>query len=636
MRRYLSLLWVLASVVAASAQTSSVPIGPSSGGGGGGGGGGSGVSSLAAGCQATVVPLTGAVTVSTKFVLSSNSPVVTTPYAINGTSDPCNLILLNSGASVLTLGSAATTGFGNGTYWAIDNQTGGAATLNITTSTLDGLSTVPIASGKTIAFQSDGTNYHFTQAPAAAAVSPGGSSGQLQTNNGSGGFAGVAGVTAGQMPALTGDCTTTAGAVAVTCAGRRAAADTSVTQAAGDQLIAFTSITAARTVTLLAASTLPAGRRLVLVDESGSVTPAITISFVPNGTDNIQGSNTTQVACATAKCFVEMETDGVSNWYVVRRSEDSQLFTASGTWNRVIGVTDVTLNGCGNGGGGGGGATVATATASSGGAAGGGGDCHFVSLKASDAGASQSITIGSTGTGGAGSATLAGANGSNGVPGGNNLFGAPLCSACTFFGGGGGGGGKNSATASIGGSGASQWSAGNTNSITVPAGCFNNGGGNGGAGLNQSTCGGPGSGSSTSGGAAFFGGYSSLAAPGGQGAGGLTSGTGPGSASGGSGGGSLGCQTPPVGGTVSATQATANGGSTAADVPYHPGCGGGGGAGAIQTSVPGNGGLGTSGAGGGGGGSLCSAGGSCATSPLAVVGGAGGNGGIGYVQAIAR
>ncbi len=120
---------------------------------------------------------------------------------------------------------------------------------------------------------------------------------------------------------------------------RRAIADTNATAAATDRLIAFTSLTASRTVTLPAASSFNAGQRLVIVDESGSASQSIAISLVPNGSDTIAGSNTTQVVINIPRGRIEIESNGSSGWHVV------------GDWcvrySSVLGA-DVSLNNTGS------------------------------------------------------------------------------------------------------------------------------------------------------------------------------------------------------------------------------------------------------------------------------------------------
>jgi hypothetical protein len=88
------------------------------------------------------------------------------------------------------------------------------------------------------------------------------------------------------------------------------------------------SLSAARTVTLPAASSFVAYRRLIVIDTSGTATTTNTISLAPNGTDQINGSNTTQVAINAGFGFVEIESDGVSKWTVARISLGSPLVAA--------------------------------------------------------------------------------------------------------------------------------------------------------------------------------------------------------------------------------------------------------------------------------------------------------------------
>lgn len=107
---------------------------------------------------------------------------------------------------------------------------------------------------------------------------------------------------------------------------RTAVADTSPTVGATDYMIAYTSISTARTVTLPAASTFNAGRRLVIIDESGSVSATNTISLVPNGTDTIAGSNTTQVIINIPRGKCEVESNGTNGWFVI--GEWSVVYTA--------------------------------------------------------------------------------------------------------------------------------------------------------------------------------------------------------------------------------------------------------------------------------------------------------------------
>ncbi len=101
---------------------------------------------------------------------------------------------------------------------------------------------------------------------------------------------------------------------------RRAIADTNATAAATDRLIAFTSLSAARTVTLPAATAFNAGQLLVVSDESGSASATNTISLVPNGTDTIAGSNTTQVAINIPRGRCILYSLGSGGWAVLQWS----------------------------------------------------------------------------------------------------------------------------------------------------------------------------------------------------------------------------------------------------------------------------------------------------------------------------
>ncbi|MBV9984493.1 hypothetical protein [Bradyrhizobium sp.] len=100
--------------------------------------------------------------------------------------------------------------------------------------------------------------------------------------------------------------------------GRTPVADANYTQLLGDRNIAYTAITAARTVTLLPAASFAAGTIVTLRDDSGVATTVNTISAAPNGADQINGSNTTQVMINGAYGVVDLETDGVSKWTVRR------------------------------------------------------------------------------------------------------------------------------------------------------------------------------------------------------------------------------------------------------------------------------------------------------------------------------
>jgi hypothetical protein len=119
---------------------------------------------------------------------------------------------------------------------------------------------------------------------------------------------------------------------------RTTVADAAHTVTVNDLLVVYTSLSAARTVTLPAATTFTAGRRLVVIDESGSASATNTISLAPNGTDTIDGSNTTQVLINRPRGRLEVETNGSNGWY---------LLDCSVVHEATIGG-DVALNNTGN------------------------------------------------------------------------------------------------------------------------------------------------------------------------------------------------------------------------------------------------------------------------------------------------
>lgn len=120
---------------------------------------------------------------------------------------------------------------------------------------------------------------------------------------------------------------------------RTTVADTAYTVLSTDYLVAYTSITASRTVTLPAASTFNAGRVLVLQDESGSASAAITIAIAPNGTDTINGSNSnlSVVKAAYGKAYIV--SNGATGWTVATKYPTMPV-VAGGT-----GLTTLTTHG---------------------------------------------------------------------------------------------------------------------------------------------------------------------------------------------------------------------------------------------------------------------------------------------------
>jgi hypothetical protein len=80
--------------------------------------------------------------------------------------------------------------------------------------------------------------------------------------------------------------------------------------------IGYTALTAARIVSLPAASSYPTGTRLTIADEIGLCTSVLTIAVSPNGTDDINGANSS-VVLNTAYAHIALISDGVSKWTIV-------------------------------------------------------------------------------------------------------------------------------------------------------------------------------------------------------------------------------------------------------------------------------------------------------------------------------
>lgn len=293
---------------------------------------------------------------------------------------------------------------------------------------------------------------------------------------------------------------------------------------------------------------------------------------------------------------------------------DYQEFTSSGTWTKPTSVapTLVYVELAGAGGGGGGGARTASGNASSGGGGGGGGAYMRGWFRASALSATETVTIGATGTGGNGAAADGNA-GSNGTAGGNSTFGSRL----TAYGGGFGAGGRLAGNSGGGGGAGWQGSGGDASGATAGSAGTLGGqaGGSGGSGTAGAS---PGVASGGAGGTdAAAGSNANLTMDGGGGGG---SGGGisaaPAAFSGGNGGRTLTYNV----GTVSGGSAGNPGTSPAASLTA-----GGAGAGAGGSNAAGVGGAGGTGArpGGGGGGGGSAVGGN---------GGRGGNGGSGICR----
>ena len=174
---------------------------------------------------------------------------------------------------------------------------------------------------------------------------------------------------------------------------------------------------------------------------AGALTLDTALSAANGGTGLTSPGTSGNVLTSNGSAWVSSAPSGSANL---------QEFTSSGTWTKPSGATFVMVECWGAGGGGASGSARGTAGANrSGGGGGGGGAYSYRVFKASDLGATESITIGAGGAGGAAQVSGGGAIGNDG---GNTSFGTKLLAyggGGALLSSGGGGGGVLSAAVSI-------------------------------------------------------------------------------------------------------------------------------------------------------------------------------------------
>jgi hypothetical protein len=272
---------------------------------------------------------------------------------------------------------------------------------------------------------------------------------------------------------------------------------------------------------------------------------------------------------------------------------DIQTFTANGTWTKPSGAKMVHVVCYGSGGGGAGGGLAGTTR---GGGAGGGGQRASMLFNATDLSATETVTIGTAGTGGAAQ--------TSGGDGNETTFGTKLKAY----------GGKGGTNAGVGGNGGGIGTASSTAAGNIPGT-----GGSAAAGNYGDFAGAGGGGATNIGGAAGFAGGSAMY--GATGGGGGACGDGGGTGGTGGAGGSL--LTTTAGGGAAGGAGGAPGAAGTAGTAgsfERAGTGGGGGGGGNTSQSGGAGGAGGAAGGGGGGGGGNGGGGT------AGAGGAGGSG----------
>jgi Major tropism determinant N-terminal domain len=109
--------------------------------------------------------------------------------------------------------------------------------------------------------------------------------------------------------------------------GRTTVNNLNYTVAVTDRMIGFSAVGTPLTVTLAASSLFAVGPRLTIVDESGSVTAAKTITIQPNGSDTINGVNA-PIAIGSPFGSVTLENAGGGSWFVIEKENNIAPYTA--------------------------------------------------------------------------------------------------------------------------------------------------------------------------------------------------------------------------------------------------------------------------------------------------------------------
>jgi hypothetical protein len=125
---------------------------------------------------------------------------------------------------------------------------------------------------------------------------------------------------------------------------RTAISDTNYSAQITDRQVAYTSITAPRAVTLPPAAAYPTGAVLLLIDESGAVSSANTITVSRVGTDLINGA--ASIVLSYGRAFVALESNGSNGWTIVNQSTLSMAQQAAS----AVAITGGAINGVALGG----------------------------------------------------------------------------------------------------------------------------------------------------------------------------------------------------------------------------------------------------------------------------------------------